>query len=257
MIETLQADNLKTLSGVRHGFFTRKGGVSEGIFSSLNCSLSSAHNPATAHENRRRVAAHLGVVPEHLLSCDQIHSPDVVTVTAPWNPEDRPRADALVTAERDLALGILTADCVPLLFVDAENGVIGAAHAGWRGAIGGVIENTLEAMENLGANRAKIHAALGPCIWQNSYEVGPEFPAPFLAESDDNKLFFRPAFRADHYRFDLPAYVTAKLKRLGVSSIAPSPADTFTDEERFFSYRRNCLAGEKGAGSLVSVVVRN
>ena len=251
MIEALRADNLR---GVRHGFFTRKGGVSEGIYASLNCSLS--RDTEASAENRRRVAAHFGLEPERLLSCYQIHSPDVVTVTAPWRTEERPKADAMVTAERGIALGILTADCVPLLFADERAGVIGAAHAGWRGAVGGIIENTLLAMEKLGAGRENICAAIGPCIWQNSYEVGPEFPAPFLAENPANEKFFKPALRGNHFLFDLPAYVTAKLKTLGVVSVQPSPADTCADEARFFSYRRNCLNGETTVGGLISVIVR-
>ena len=201
------------------------------------------------------MAGALSIAPENLLSCYQIHSSDVVTVTKAWAVPDRPKADAMVTKERDIALGILTADCVPLLFADTKAGVIGAAHAGWRGTIGGVIENTLAAMEKLGAMKKNIDVAIGPCIAWNSYEVGPEFPAPFLAEHDTNKKFFRPAFRSDHYMFNLPGYVEAKLRKLGVVSIEPPPADTCTDEKRFFSYRRNCLQGNSKAPSLISVVV--
>jgi YfiH family protein len=247
MRDILLADNLKNIPAIRHGFYTSAWG---------NCGLSSAYDSVEAAENRRRVAESFSVAPENLLSCYQIHSPDVVTVTKPWTVADRRKADAMVTAERGIALGILTADCVPLLFADTKTGVIGAAHAGWRGAIGGVIENTLDAMEKLGAKRSSIVAALGPCIAQKSYEVGPEFPAPFLAENPANEKFFRPAFRSNHYMFNLPGYVEAKLRGLGVASVEPSPADTCADETRFFSYRRSTLQGTDRAGSLISVIVR-
>jgi len=248
MTEILHADSLQALAGIRHGFFTRAWG---------DCGFSRGGDGAgEAMENRRRVAAHLGVVPEHFLSCYQIHSPVVVTVTAAWRTGDRPQADAMVTKEKGIALGILTADCAPLLFADPHNGVIGAAHAGWRGALSGVIENTVAAMEKCGAARRSIHAAIGPCIWQNSYEVGPEFPAPFLAEDPEQKKFFRPAFKSDRYMFDLPGYVMAKLHALNLSSVEPSPADTLPDEARFFSYRRAYLEGKQRAGSLISAVMR-
>ena len=240
---------------IRHGFFTRQGGVSTGIYVSLNCGLSSADDPAAVQENRRRVAESIGLSAERLLSCYQIHSPDVVTVTECWRPEDRPRADAMVTREKNIGLGILTADCVPVLFADEQAGVIGAAHAGWHGAVTGVLENTVIAMEALGAQRPNIAAALGPCIWQNSYEVGPEFPAPFLAENPDHAKFFRPAFKSDRYMFDLPGYVTAKLHELGLVAVAPSIADTLPDEATWFSYRRNTLDGGSKVGSLTSVIV--
>ncbi len=247
MPEILKADNLQSLPGLRHGFFTRAWG---------NCGLSRATAWGDEiSDNRRRVAEHLAVKPENLLSCYQIHSPIVVMVTEAWHPDNRPQADAMVTKEKGIALGILTADCVPLLFADVTAGVIGAAHAGWRGAVSGVIENTVEAMQKLGANKKSIQAAIGPCIWQNSYEVGPEFPAPFLGENPDNDRFFRPSFRSDHYMFNLPGYVETKLRALGLVSIEPSPADTAADEKRFFSYRCSTLQGEKHEGSLISVIV--
>jgi YfiH family protein len=246
VLETLQADNLGSFASIRHGFFTRAWG---------NCGLASVADRAELLQNRGRVAMHLGVAGEKLLSCEQIHSPDVVTVTEPWQVDSRPKADAMVTKEKGIALGILTADCAPVLFADTRNGVIGAAHAGWRGAISGVIENTITAMEKLGANRKSIYAAIGACIWQNSYEVGPEFPAPFLAENPDHQRFFRPAFKSDRYMFDLPGYVAGKLRGLSLPSVEPSPADTLPDEVRFFSYRRGTLRGEKRAGSLISAIV--
>jgi YfiH family protein len=243
MMDILAADNLRDLSGIRHGFFTRAWG---------DCGLIDATGVT---DNRRKVAAHLDVRPDNLLSCYQIHSPDVITVTEPWAVPDRPKADAMVTSVPGIALGILTADCVPLLFADTRAGVIGAAHAGWRGAVSGVIENTVAAMEKLGTMRSRIHAAIGPCIWQNSYEVGPEFPAPFLAENPEHKKFFRPAFKSDRYMFNLPGYAEAKLRALGLASVEASPADTCADEARFFSHRFSTLRGEKRAGSLISVIV--
>ncbi|MDX2027076.1 MAG: peptidoglycan editing factor PgeF [Alphaproteobacteria bacterium] len=246
MSEILRADNLEGLSGVRHGFFTSAWG---------NCGLSEKYDPAELGENRRRVAESLSVKPANLLSCYQIHSPDVVTIARPWAANERPQADAMVTKEKGIALGILTADCAPLLLVDRKAGVIGAAHAGWRGALTGVIENTVAAMEKLGANRTSMRAAIGPCIWQNSYEVGPEFPAPFLAENPEHEKFFRPAFKSGHYMFNLPGYAEAKLKALNLDSIESSPADTCADEEQFFSYRRDCLRGGGRSGSLISVIV--
>jgi YfiH family protein len=246
MFEVISAANLQDLPGIRHGFFTRQWG---------NCGLSPPFDLGDGVRNRGRVAVRLSLAADQLLSCYQIHSPDVVTVTKIWNQDDRPRADAMVTTEKKLALGILSADCVPVLFADVGAGVIGGAHAGWRGAISGVIENTLEAMEKKGANRKSTHVAIGPCIWQNSYEVGPEFPAPFLAESPDNEKFFRSAFRSGRMMFNLPAYIEGKLRRLEVGSVEPSPADTSADESRFFSYRRNMLHGISRTESLISVIV--
>jgi polyphenol oxidase len=254
MIEVLQAENLKSLPGIRHGFFTRSGTVDGDVYALQDEETAGEGLRKAVEANRWRVAASLGVSPERLLNCRQIHSPDVMSVTQPWPPSERPQADAMVTKERGLALAILTADCVPILFADAGAGVIGAAHAGWRGAISGVIESTLQAMEELGAARKRIAAAIGPCIWQTSYEVGPEFPAPFLAEDPANDKWFRPAFRSGHYLFDLPGYVTGKLRDLGVCDVEPSPADTAADEARFISYRRGCLCGEKEQGRLISAI---
>ena len=247
MTEFLTASTLSALSGVRHGFFTKNCG---------NVGFSWAENTAEALESRRRIAVHLGVDSLNLLICRQIHSPDVVCVTKNWRRSDRPEADALVTNKTGIALGILTADCVPVLFADAENGVIGAAHAGWKGAVSGVLENTLAAMEKLGARRVLIKAALGPCIWQDSYEVGAEFPAPFLAEDAMHRRFFTPASKNGHYQFDLPGYVGHKLQHLGLESIAPSPADTCAAPDRFFSHRYSTLRDEKRGGNLLSVITK-
>jgi YfiH family protein len=240
--------------GIRHGFFTRQGGISEGIFASLNCGYGSGDDAAHVSENRRRVMAALALPPERLATCYQVHSPTAVTVEAPWPQEARPRADAMVTRRRGVALGILTADCVPVLFADAEAEVIGAAHAGWRGALGGVIEATVTAMRRLGAKPARLAAAIGPCIGAASYEVGPDFPAPFLAEDAANAGFFAPAPRAGHHLFDLAGYVAARLARLGIGRIERTGGDTAAEPERFFSYRRACLAGEGDYGRALSAI---
>ena len=248
MNDILSAHNLAAQSGVRHAFFTRAWG---------NGGFSGQENVADLFPIRARMAMALGVKTDHLLYVHQIHSPDVVTVTDIWPAMQNPHADAMVTNQRGIALGILTADCVPVLFADAGAGVVGAAHAGWRGAIGGVLDNTVTAMEKLGANRKTIHAALGPCIWQSSYEVGPEFPAPFVAENPENQKFFRPSVKTGHYMFDLPAYVVQRLSNLGISSVTPSPADTCADPERFFSYRYSTLRNEKRQGNLMSAITLN
>ena len=245
--EILFADNLSGFSGVRHAFFTREWG---------NSGFSGQENTRDVGAVRGCMAAHLAVEPHNLLTCYQVHSPDVVVVAEPWGAEDRPRADALVTDKAGIALGVLTADCVPVLLVDNGAGVIGAAHAGWRGAVGGVIENTLDAMEQLGARRKSIQAALGPCIWQKSYEVSAEFAAPFLAENPAHERLFRPALKSGHYQFDLPAYVVAKLHDLGVASVAVSPADTCAEPQRFFSHRYSTLRGEPREGNLMSAIAR-
>lgn len=254
MTNRLIAENLKSLRGVRHHFFTREGGVSEGKYGSLNCGIGGEDASLSMAENRKLVANWMGVEPTHLLSARQVHGADVVTVTEVWGTENRPAADAMVTRQPDIALGILTADCVPVLFADEQNGVIGAAHAGWRGALAGIVENTVRAMEGLGAQRESIHAALGACIWQDSYEVSADFPQPFWAQDHAHHDLFRPAAKAGYFMFDLPRYVMRQLEKAKVASIAPSPADTYADEKRFYSYRRATLRGEGKAGSLISVI---
>lgn len=244
--EVILADNLQDLPGLRHGFFTKDWG---------NGGFSGEVDPQQVIHMRRQVALYLGTAPERIVSCRQVHSPDVVEVTEPWSVTDRPRADAMVTKVAGTALAVLTADCAPLLFADLRARVVGVAHAGWRGALSGVIENTVIAMEKLGATRSSIHAAIGPCIGPHSYEVGPEFPAPFLAENPDHQRFFRLAVRPDHYMFDLPGYVATKLRGLKIASVEPSPADTCADSQRFFSYRRSFLQGKQRAGNLISVIV--
>ena len=242
------------LPGIRHGFFTRQGGASEGLFASLNCGFGSSDDAAKVAENRARAMAALGLGGDHLVTCYQVHSPTVVVVDRPWRRGEAPRADAMVTRTPDIALGILTADCAPVLFADAEARIIGAAHAGWRGALSGVLEATVDAMTKLGASPQRIHAAIGPCIGRDSYEVGPEFPAPFLAENAANASFFRPAPREGHFLFDLAGYGAARLKRLGFARIETIPGDTATDAARFFSYRRTCHRKEPDYGRELSAI---
>ncbi|KPF82399.1 peptidoglycan editing factor PgeF [Novosphingobium sp. AAP93] len=239
------------LSGAAHGFLGRRGGVSHGLHAGLNVSYSE-DEPAHTSENRRRAGE--AVLPgARLLTCYQIHSPDVVTVTAPWADADRPKADALVTDQRGLLLGVLTADCAPVLFHDAEAGVIGAAHAGWKGAIGGVTDRTVEAMEALGADRSRIAAVVGPCIAQKSYEVDAGFEARFTGEAAENARFFR-AGRAGHSWFDLEGYVAARLAAFCVGTVGMLGEDTYPQAERFYSFRRSTHAGEAGYGRQISLI---
>lgn len=245
---------LNDITAIRHAFFTRTGGVSAGLYASLNCGLGSNDAPAAVAENRARAAARMDMTPDRLVTCYQIHSATCVTVTEPWAPADAPQADAMVTATPGILLGILTADCAPVLFADPKAKVIGAAHAGWKGAKGGVLESTLNAMESLGASASRVVAAIGPCIAQRSYEVGPEFPAPFLAESPDLRDFFAPARRPGHFLFDLGGYVSRRLVDAGIAQVQRCPNDTLVEEDRFFSYRRSCLRGEKDYGRGLSAI---
>jgi YfiH family protein len=239
---------------IAHGFFGRQGGISEGPFDSLNCALTTGDRPEDIAENRRRAVATLGLPPEALVSTYQVHSAEVVEVDTPWAPDTRPKADAMVTRRPGIVLGILTADCAPVLFADAQAGIIGAAHAGWRGARLGVAEATVAAMRKLGADPARIEAVIGPCIAQASYEVGPEFPGPFLAEHPGNARFFRLGVREGRHMFDLAGYVEHRLTRLGLRSVERLDRDTCAEADRFFSYRRTCLAGEKKFGCEISAI---
>jgi YfiH family protein len=252
-LRPIAADAL-TLPGIAHGFFTREGGVSQGVYASLNCGRGSRDERHAVAENRSRVAAHMGVHGSHLLSVHQIHSPEVVTVDDIWEPGERPAADAMVTGRPGIALGVLAADCGPVLFADAEAGVVGAAHSGWRGAIGGVIDATVAAMEKLGATRSRIAAVLGPTIAQASYEVGPEFHDSFLADDRDNARFFTPSGQDGHWMFDLPGYVQMRMARLGLAHTGWTGEDTYADPARFFSFRRNTHAGEKQYGRMISAI---
>ncbi|MCC2980619.1 peptidoglycan editing factor PgeF [Sphingomonas sp. IC4-52] len=240
----------RALDGVAHGFLGRRGGVSQGLHGGLNVGLGSEDDPAAVAENRRRAAE--AVLPgAPLVTCFQIHSADCVNVTEP--PAERPRADALVTNRPGMALGILTADCAPVLLADAEAGVIGAAHAGWKGAIGGVTDSTLDAMEQLGARRDRIAAAIGPCIARTSYEVDEGFRRRFEEEDPANERFFVDA-RQGHAQFDLEAYVTHRLAAAGVRRIEALGLDTYADESRFFSFRRATHRGEPDYGRQIAII---
>jgi YfiH family protein len=248
--------SLAAIPHVRHAFFTREGGVSSGLFTSLNCGYGSADSPANVAENRARAAAQLGVPPERLLTLHQVHSTQVLTVDGStlWRSPGAPKADALVTDRPGIALGVLSADCAPVLLADAQRRVVGAAHAGWRGALAGVVEAAVTAMERLGARRGHIHAAVGPCIAPQSYEVGPEFPALFTAQDPANDAFFRPARRAGHHMFDLPGYLLHRLRLLGVAIAEGSGRDTLSDQQCFFSFRHNTLNGIRDYGRGLSAI---
>jgi polyphenol oxidase len=247
--------DLEKIKYLRHGFFTRSGGASGGVFSGLNCAFSSGDEPEAIAMNRAKVAEALGIAPENLLTLKQVHSARVVTVSQNWGHDSAPQADALVTDRKGIALGILTADCAPVLFADAKKRIIGAAHAGWKGAIGGVIEATVAAMEKLGAARGDIAAAIGPCIGPQSYEVGIDFRKPFIEQAADNEIFFTPSDREGHLVFDLPAYTAHRLREAGVHVIYDTRQDTLPNEAAFFSYRRSCLRGEKDYGRQISAIV--
>jgi polyphenol oxidase len=252
----LTAESLQ-IPGLAHGFFTRLGGVSQGVYASLNGGVGSRDAPEAVIENRARIAAALGTAPGRLAVPFQIHSPDAVAISAPIVPNARPRCDALVTATRGLALGVTGADCGMLLFADRRARVIGAAHAGWKGALTGVVEATVTAMERLGAKRSDIVAALGPCIGRGSYEVGPEFVAAFAASDDDTARYFVPSGRAAHSMFDLNAYIAERAARAGIGRFEDLRLDTYADESRFFSYRRATHRKEPDYGRLMSVIVMN
>jgi len=250
----LQAPSLSKLARIRHAFFTREGGVSRGVYATLNGGVSSSDAPSNVAENRARMAAALGVAPERLLTAYQIHSPDVVVADEPWTQDNRPRADAIVTRTPQLAIGVSTADCGPLLFADAEAGVIGAAHAGWRGALSGVIEATVAAMERLGAKRARIVAVLGPAIRQPNYEVGPEFVARFVAADPGNARFFAPSERARHAMFDLAGYIAGRLERAGIGEFHDLALCNYAEPKRFYSYRRATKLGESDYGRHINAI---
>ncbi|MGJ4941782.1 peptidoglycan editing factor PgeF [Bradyrhizobium sp. HKCCYLS1011] len=250
----LSSDLISAVPGLRHAFFTREGGVSDGIYAGLNGGLGSSDVPENVRENRRRMATQLGVAPENFLSVHQVHSPDVVVATGPWDSPARPKVDAIVTRTENLAIGVTTADCGPVLFVDPTRRVIGAAHAGWKGALTGVLEATLDAMETLGAEREQIVAAIGPMIRQPSYEVGAEFVERFLDADADNTIFFLPSARQGHALFDLAGFIRMRLEKAGVLMIDDLGHDTYADE-RFFSYRRSVHRKEPDYGRHVHAIV--
>jgi len=239
--------------GVRHAFFTRGGGVSDGIYASLNCGLGSGDDVNHVRENRGRAARALGLPDAQLCTVYQVHGIAVAEPAGPWDAEP-PRADAMVTRTPGVGLGILTADCAPILFHDAAVGVIGAAHAGWKGALSGVAEATIAAMEALGARRDRIAAAIGPCIAQVSYEVGPDFPASFLEQDRENARFFTPADDTTRPRFDLSGYVRSRLAAAGIVHIDALAIDTYAAEDRFYSFRRATHRGETAYGRQLSAI---
>ena len=250
----LQAKSLSDLPGIRHGFFTRTGGVSDGLYESLNGGVGSDDSPAKVAENRARMAKSLGVAPERFLTCYQIHSPEVVVAETPWASSERPRADAIVTRVPGLAIGVSTADCGPVLMADAQARVIGAAHAGWRGAFTGVIEATIGAMEKLGARRDQIVAAAGPMIRQPSYEVGQDMIDRFIAIEPNTIRFFKPGQRAGHSMFDLPGYVASRLRRAKIGQIEDLGHDTYADPAQFYSYRRSTHRAEPDYGRHINAI---
>jgi hypothetical protein len=239
---------------VNHGFFTREGGVSGGIYASLNGGIGSNDVAERVAENRARMAAGVGVGRDCLLTAYQVHSPDVAVVAAPWSSDRRPRADALVTKEPGLAVAVTTADCGPVLLADARARVVAAAHAGWRGAAGGVIEATVATMERCGADRERIVAALGPMIRQQSYEVGPEFVGDFTRQDPANAGFFVSAARNGHALFDLAAYIAARLAAAGIRHVEDIGRCTYSEPSRFFSYRRSVHREEGDYGRHLSAI---
>lgn len=241
-------------NGIRHGYFTREGGVSTGVYASLNGGTGSSDQPDHVAENRARMARWLGVAPDHFLSVWQYHSPSVVVVETPFDMQNRPKADAMVTRTRGIGLAIGTADCGPILFADGEAGVIGGAHAGWKGALGGVIESTIAAMEGLGAERGRIIAVLGPMISGAAYEVGPDFVAQFLAATPDNARYFVPSTTSGRSMFNLPAYIVARLGRAGVGKAVNLDICTYANEDRLYSYRRMTHRGEADYGRQMSAI---
>jgi polyphenol oxidase len=237
-----------------YGFFTKEGGVSHGYFESLNCGIGSGDLLDHVYENHRRIADEFSLPVEQLLFCKQIHSNKVITVTEAWQRHVRPEGDAMVTQQKNIALAVTTADCAPVLFYEPSAQIIGAAHCGWKGAIGGVLEETIAAIEQLGGNREQIQTCIGPCIQQQSYEVGPEFPEAFLVQDATNASVFKPAPREGHFLFNLPGYIA---KRLALSSITHNHSialDTVSNKKRFFSYRRKTLRDDLQNGVQMSVI---
>lgn len=251
----LRVPGLSALPGIVHGFFTREGGVSGGIYASLNCGPGSKDARVNVVENRRRVAQALGVAPGALATAWQHHGTAALDISEAAPPPDPVgRGDALVTSRPGVALGVLTADCAPVLLADAEARIVGAAHAGWRGALDGILEAAVAEMERQGAARGRIRAAIGPCIGFASYEVGPEFPAPFLAEGAANAAYFAEGRAPGKYRFDLASYVRNRLVGLGVAAVEATGGDTCADDETLFSYRRSVQRGEPDYGRAISAI---
>ena len=250
----IELPNLKDLPGIRHGFMTRRGGVSDGIYSSLNCGLGSKDDRDAVVENRARALRRAGLQPRSLATAYQVHSARVAVIEGDRSNDDRPEVDGLVSKTKGVSLGILTADCVPVLFADPDAGVIGASHAGWKGAVTGILSETVGAMVKLGAERARIQAGVGPAIAQKSYEVGPEFPRPFLERDPANGRFFTTSSRCRHFMFDLVGFVRQELEALRLGSIMVAGNDTCAEADDFFSYRRTTHAKEPDYGRQISII---
>ncbi|MEM9472365.1 MAG: peptidoglycan editing factor PgeF [Pseudomonadota bacterium] len=248
----IEASGLAAISAISHGFFTREGGVSEGIYGSLNTGYGSDDDAARVEENRRRIAARLGVGDDQLLTIHQWHSSDAVVADGPWNVRKPPEGDAVVTNRPGLAVAVNTADCTPVLFSSGDGRVVGAAHAGWKGAIGGVLASTVARMKELGAT--EVHAAIGPTISQLNYEVGPEYRAKFVERDAGSERFFIASSTPGHFMFDLPGFVRARLYELELASIEDTGLCTYGDEQRFFSYRRTVHRGEQDYGRQLSAI---
>ncbi len=250
----IEARSLLNVPDVRHGFFTREGGFSRGLYAGLNCAYGTGDVAETVDRNRDHVATALGLERARLATPYQHHSADVVVVDEPWVRAEAPKADGLVTARRGVAIGITTADCAPVLFADVDGGVIGAAHAGWRGALGGVTDEVVSQMEVLGGKRERIAAAVGPTISPTNYEVGPEFREAFVLQNPAHEHFFGPSERPDHFMFDLPGYLEWRLKCIGLGTVERLGLCTYADEERFFSYRRTTHRKEETYGCQLSAI---
>lgn len=253
--EIIRAECLSDLAGIRHGFFTRQGGVSKGIYSALNCGLGSKDEPDLVRQNRARVARTLGAPRDEVMTVYQVHSATALVVDKPFDQGALPRADALVTRTPGLVIGALAADCTPVLFAEPKARVIGAAHAGWRGALGGIIEAAIEAMVGLGAERSRIRAAIGPCINQDAYEVGPEFETEFLRADPSNGRFFSHPSTGTRACFDLPGYVEHRLSRAGLDAVERRSLCSYRNESLFFSYRRATHRKEPDYGRQISAIV--
>lgn len=254
-MEVIEHPYLSEQTEVRHGLFTRNGGVSRGLFESLNCGFGSGDDPEAVAENRARAAGHLGLASNRLLTAYQTHGVKAVAVESAWSQAEAPKADILVTRSTGIALGVLTADCAPVLFAEPQARVVGIAHAGWRGALAGVVEAAVEAMVSQGARPEAIIAVIGPCIAQGSYEVGPEFIARFTSRDEACRDLFRPSKRPGHHLFDLPGYLARRLARLGLKAVAATGHDTASDAQCFFSYRRAVSEGEPEYGRGLSAIV--
>jgi len=255
MLQPIKAKAFERSQRIRHGFFTRAGGVSEGLYAGLNCGPGSADMPANVAENRARVARHLGGSHPDVATLYQIHSGDAVAIDAPIAADQRPKADGVVTRTPGLVIGVLTADCAPVLFADPDAGVVGAAHAGWRGAVGGVLEATVKEMEKLGARRNRIIAAIGPAINQVSYEVGPDFEEALAKSCANNVIFLSRKNAHEKAHFDLPGFVEMRLKESGIAEVERQSACTYANESLFFSYRRSQHRSEGDYGRQISAIV--